>query len=206
MAQKQALIIFTRNPELGIGKRRLAATIGDEATLAIYRFLLEHTRQITRHLAVTKQVWYSQHVQVDDAWDNTIYEKYAQSGADLGQRMHHAFNTAFKNHDRVIIVGSDIYDLTQEAIEDAFKQLDNHDAVIGPAIDGGYYLLGFKNSVPDGVFSNKNWGSDTVLEATLADLKNVATAILTPRNDVDHYDDIKDVTIFQPFLKDYHAH
>lgn len=202
---KNALIIFTRNPELGKGKRRLAATIGDAATLAIYTFLLEHTRAITTNLAVTKQLWYSEQVHEDDAWDNMIYHKFEQQGSDLGERMQHAFETAFKNHDKVIIVGSDMHDLSQTDLEQAFSLLDTHDAVIGPAIDGGYYLLGFKNELPVGVFKDKVWGAETVLEATLANLKHLKTAKLTARNDIDYYDDIKDNPIFQPFLKEYHA-
>jgi rSAM/selenodomain-associated transferase 1 len=200
---KNALIIFTRNPELGKGKRRLAATIGDTATLAIYIFLLDHTRSITSQLAVTKQVWYSEHIHKEDAWDNAVYDKYEQQGADLGERMQHAFETAFKNHDKVIIVGSDMHDLTQADLEYAFKQLDRQDVVIGPATDGGYYLLGFNGRVPAGVFVNKEWGTDSVLKATLATLKDIKIAQLTPRNDVDYYDDIKDIDVFQPFLKEY---
>lgn len=202
---KNALIIFTRNPELGKGKRRLAATIGDEATLAIYKFLLGHTRAITQELEVTKQLWYSEEVHTNDAWDNALYDKYEQQGADLGKRMQHAFETAFKNHERVIIIGSDMHDMNQQDLEHAFELLDTHDAVIGPAIDGGYYLLGFKNKVPDGIFTSKEWGTDTVLENTLNDLKNSTYALLQPRNDVDYYDDIKDVPAFQHLLKTYYA-
>lgn len=202
---KNALIIFTRNPELGKGKRRLAATIGDEATLAIYKFLLGHTRVITQELAVTKQVWYSEEVHENDAWDNAVYDKYVQVGDDLGQRMQHAFETAFENHESVIIIGSDMHDMTQQDVADAFEQLENHDAVIGPAIDGGYYLLGFKKTIPNNVFENKEWGTGTVLEKTLADLKQLNVAQLVPRNDVDYYEDIKDIDTFKPFLKEYYA-
>ena len=195
------LIIFTRNPELGKGKRRLAATVGDQAALEIYSFLLAHTRNITKDLPVTKQVWYSEQVHQNDAWDNTLYHKFAQEGGDLGVRMKIAFLDAFKTHDHVIIIGSDMYDMSQADLEKAFQQLETHDAVIGPAIDGGYYLLGFTKKLVAGVFENKEWGTETVLEKTLQDLKNVNYATLDARNDVDFYEDIKEIPVFQPFLK-----
>jgi len=195
------LIIFTRNPELGKGKRRLAATVGDQAALDIYKFLLDHTRSITGDLQATKQIWYSEQVHENDAWDNDVYEKYVQEGDDLGKRMKSAFQMAFNNHDHVIIIGSDMYDMSQEDLENAFQQLESHDAVIGPAQDGGYYLLGFTKKLVEGIFENKEWGTETVLAETLNDLKSVNYATLETRNDVDYYDDIKDIPEFQQFLK-----
>lgn len=200
-----ALIIFTRNPELGKGKRRLAATVGDTAAFEIYKFLLNHTRSITKTVNAQAQVWYSEKIHKNDDWDNDVYQKFQQQGDDLGERMQQAFTTAFCTHDKVIIIGSDMYDMTTQDLNDAFALLETHDAVIGPAIDGGYYLLGFKNTVPDNVFSNKIWGTETVLEETIKDLKAINYAMLEPRNDVDFYEDIKDVPAFQPFLKHIHA-
>jgi rSAM/selenodomain-associated transferase 1 len=195
------LIIFTRNPELGKGKRRLAATVGDQAALNIYKFLLDHTRSITRDLQVTKQVWYSETLHKNDSWDNAIYQKEVQHGEDLGIRMKNAFQQAFKNHSHIIIIGSDMYDMSKEDLENAFHQLESHDAVIGPAQDGGYYLLGFTKKLVKGIFENKEWGTETVLAKTLNDLKNVNCAVLEERNDVDYYEDIKDIPVFQQFLK-----
>ena len=194
------LIIFTRNPELGKGKRRLAATLGDEKALEIYKFLLEHTRSITKNIYGVKQVWYSERVYEDDDWDSLAYEKYEQKGEDLGQRMKHAFEQAFKKHESVIIIGSDMYDLSALEIDEAFKKLNDHDAVIGPAEDGGYYLLGFNGQVPAGVFENKEWGTSSVLAETLKDLKSLNYATLDERNDVDTEEDIKDHPDFQLLL------
>lgn len=195
------LIIFTRNPELGKGKRRLAATVGDPAAFEIYKFLLAHTREITKDLNATKQVWYSEEVQKNDDWDTAIYDKYAQEGEDLGLRMKIAFLEAFKTHDHVIIIGSDMYDLNTADLENAFATLQTHDAVIGPAEDGGYYLLGFTKKLVSGIFEDKEWGTASVLEKTLDNLKDVNYALLEERNDVDYYDDIKNIPAFQPYLK-----
>ncbi len=174
--------------------------MGDEQALAIYQFLLRHTVAVTKGLAVTKQVHYSVKIRENDLWDATIYDKKQQRGTDLGIRMRHAFEQGFaEGYQNIIIIGSDLYDLTQEDLENAFLQLENHEAVIGPATDGGYYLLGFKKMVPT-IFSHKEWGTDTVLQATLTDLKNYALAILEARNDVDYLEDIEDIPDFQEFL------
>lgn len=198
---KNLLLIFTRNPELGKGKRRLAATIGDQATLAIYEFLLNHTLTITKNLYAEKVVYYSEEIWDDDIWDNKTFGKKLQVGRDLGTRMANAFLEGFQNgFQKIIIIGSDIYDLTQIDLENAFKALEKNDFVIGPAEDGGYYLLGMKKYMPQ-LFKQKEWGTETVLRDTLADLNNEKVAQLALRNDVDYYEDIKDINVFKPFLK-----
>jgi hypothetical protein len=204
-SSKNCLIIFTRNPELGKGKRRLAATVGDETALNIYKFLLDHTRSITKDIDVEKQVWYSENVHENDAWDNNTYQKFKQEGLDLGKRMEFACKHALKEYENVIVIGSDMHDLSQANLEQAFEQLSQHDAVIGPAMDGGYYLLGFHKKLISGIFEDKEWGTDVVLEKTLANLKKVNFYKLEVRNDVDFYEDIKDIPAFQPLLKNYHA-
>lgn len=198
---KNLLLIFTRNPELGKCKTRLAATIGDEAALAIYKFLLDHTVALTTDLTIEKQVWYSEDIWNDDVWDNRIFDKKLQKGINLGERMANAFQEGFqKGFEKVIIIGSDMYDLNQEAIENAFLALNDSDFVLGPAADGGYYLLGLKKWIPK-LFKNKDWGRSTVLEDTLADLKNEKVHLLDVKNDIDIYEDIEHIAAFQPFLK-----
>ncbi|GHC47332.1 TIGR04282 family arsenosugar biosynthesis glycosyltransferase [Ulvibacter litoralis] len=197
---KKALLIFTRNPELGKCKTRLAATVGDEKALEIYVFLLKHTVEITKSLAVDKFVFYSENVQKEDLWDAEIFRKKAQSGDDLGFRMENAFAEMFQaGYEKVIVIGSDMYDLSKTDIDNAFDALNTNDLVIGPAEDGGYYLLGMKQ-VHKAVFKNKIWGTNTILEDTLKDLQNKTVAMLEERNDVDYYEDIKDIAIFKQFI------
>lgn len=200
MNTKNCLLIFTRNPELGKVKTRLAKTLGDTKALDIYKFLIKHTVAITKNLKGVKQVYYSVKVRQKDYWDDGIFEKHQQEGDDLGIRMQHAFEAAFsEGYKNVIIIGSDMYDLSQEDIEQAFGNLENNDVVIGPAEDGGYYLLGMKTLIPE-VFKNKAWGTDSVLEDTKADLKSYSCNLLEERNDVDYYEDIKDHPAFKNFL------
>jgi len=198
---KRLLIIFTRNPELGKCKTRLAATVGDEAALAIYVFLLKHTVSITENLEVTKQVHYSNKVHHNDLWDDAKFEKRQQQGADLGLRMQHTFEEGFKEgYEQIIIIGSDMHDLNQRELENAFSVLENNDYVLGPAEDGGYYLLGMRQLKAE-LFQNKNWGTSSVLKDTLTNLENESLQLLPQKNDVDYYEDIKDIEVFQPFLK-----
>jgi glycosyltransferase A (GT-A) superfamily protein (DUF2064 family) len=118
------LLIFTRNPELGKCKTRLAKTVGDESALKIYKFLLDHTVSITKQLDVDKAVYYSVKVRENDIWDETIYTKYQQEGEDLGIRMQHAFEQGFKDgYKNIIIIGSDMYDMSQEDLEELPFQL-----------------------------------------------------------------------------------
>ena len=196
------LLIFTRNPELGKCKTRLAATVGDQIALDIYNFLLSHTVKITENINAAKEVHYSDEIWEDDIWDPTFYRKKIQKGKDLGKRMEHAFQQGFENgYKKIVIVGTDIYELSAADIENAFLSLDHADLVIGPAEDGGYYLLGM-NKLNTNIFQNKNWGTNTVLKDTLIDLKNENVQLLETKNDVDLYEDIKDNVVFRHFLKD----
>ena len=197
---KNLLLIFTRNPELGKVKTRLAKTIGDEAALDIYKFLLEHTKQVTQNLSCNKAVYYSVKVRENDIWDASVYQKLLQDGNDLGIRMHNAFQQAFSTgYEKIVIIGSDLPDLTSEHINVAFEKLNSNDVVMGPAEDGGYYLLGMKK-LHTNIFQNKNWGTSTVRKDTLNDLQNESVFLLETLNDVDVFDDIKNNPIFNQFL------
>jgi uncharacterized protein len=187
----ELLLIFTRNPELGKVKKRLAESIGDKAALKIYRHLLQHTVDITKNLQVEKWVCYSEEIPEEDIWDKAVFSKKLQQGKDLGERMENAFRSGFEaGFSNIIIIGSDLYDLSEEDLKIAFLTLQHSEVVIGPATDGGYYLLGLK-SLPSQVFKDKAWGSNTVLETTLKDLKNYKLAKLEPRNDIDRFEDLQ---------------
>lgn len=197
----RALLIFTRNPVPGKCKTRLAATIGEKAALDIYVFLLRHTAaQCTGLEGVQKMVYFSESPGDGVIWDTEIFEYRLQQGTDLGMRMQHAFEDAFKSgYGEIIVIGSDLLDLSTADLENAFELLSDNEAVLGPAQDGGYYLLGLTQPVP-GIFHNKSWGTKTVLKDTLGDLKNFRTALLPVRNDIDQYEDIEGNPVFEPFL------
>ena len=200
MKNTNLILIFTRNPELGKCKTRLAKTIGDENALIIYKMLLEHTEQVVRQVDADKAVYYSVKVRENDMWDNNIYQKHQQFGADLGLRMQHAFKQSFEaGYQKVLIVGSDLYDLKPQHIQQAFESLDNNDVVIGPAQDGGYYLLGMKTLQPH-IFENKQWGTETVRKDTLQDLSDKKIKQLAVLNDIDVFEDVEKYDIFKPYF------
>lgn len=201
MKHKNLLLIFTRNPELGKSKTRLAKTIGDQTALEIYKFLLKRTQEIAVKVNADKAVYYSVKVRNNDIWDSSIYQKYQQFGEDLGVRMKNAFKNGFDaGYKKVIIVGSDLYDLSSKIIDSAFQKLESNDFVIGPAEDGGYYLLGM-NFLQEDIFENKDWGTETVRKDTLVNLKDKKVFLLEMLNDVDVFEDIEHHPAFQHFLK-----
>jgi uncharacterized protein len=201
MKSKNLLLIFTRNPELGKAKTRLAKTVGDETALEIYKFLLDRTREISTKVNADKAVYYSVKVRDNDIWDTSIYQKHQQFGDNLGIRMKNAFKNGFDaGYKKVMIIGSDLYDLSSKIIDNAFEKLNSNDFVIGPAEDGGYYLLGM-NFLQENIFKNKNWGTETVRKDTLLDLKDKKVFLLETLNDVDIFEDIEHHSAFQHFLK-----
>lgn len=198
---KKLLLIFTKNPVLGKCKTRLAQSVGDKTALDIYQFLLEHAVTITKDISVDKWVYYSDEIWEDDIWDSQRYHKRLQRGTDLGQKMFHAFQEAFAHgYDKVVIMGCDIYEMQAEDIRAGFESLDTNNIVIGPAEDGGYYLLGMTSLRKD-VFENKNWGTASVLADTLRNLQDEKFVLLEERNDVDTLEDIENHPDFQVFLK-----
>jgi hypothetical protein len=185
-----ALLIFTRNPELGKVKTRLAKSIGDEKALVVYKDLLQHTLDVTMEIACDKFVFYDTAIISDDIWTNKFIKKI-QQGEDLGIRMENAFLELFKmGYRKCVIVGSDLFDLKAQLIEDAFMKLSENDVVLGPAEDGGYYLLGL-NQVHSAIFRNKNWGTETVFENTINDVKNLKVHLLEMLNDIDTIEDLE---------------
>jgi len=194
------LLVFTRNPELGKVKTRLAKGIGEQAALDVYITLLKHTENVLRKINCDKRVSYSVRVRHNDLWDNVIYQKKAQTGANLGARMQNAFINAFNDdYEKVIIIGSDLYDLRPHHLEQAIEALNHNDVAIGPAKDGGYYLLGMK-TLHESVFKNKDWGTNTVLRSTLNDLKGLKIKQLETLNDIDFAEDLRPYPAFKTYL------
>lgn len=199
--KEQLLIIFVKNPEEGKVKTRLAKNTGNKTALEIYNHLLKHTVSTTKTLEVSKTVYYSDQIPSQDLWKNSIFNKALQKGADLGERMENAFRENFSMGFRqIVLIGSDIYDIEKEDIVKAFDALKDHDIVLGPALDGGYYLLGM-NSLTSKVFRNKDWGTSSVLESTLNELKHKDIFLLKERQDIDKYDDLKNKPEFREYLK-----
>jgi rSAM/selenodomain-associated transferase 1 len=187
-----ALIIFVKNPEKGKVKTRLAATVGDDKALQIYLELLRHTRNVANQTAASRFLYYSQSIKEKDNWPKTDFQKRLQSGEDLGQKMANAFREVLQHHPKAVIIGSDCASLSTEIVEEAFKLLDKYDFVIGPAMDGGYYLLGMREFHPE-VFENIAWSTDEVGSSTLLKIDQLGKtySLLPLLSDIDHEEDWK---------------
>jgi len=194
MTNKNLLIIFTRNPELGKVKSRLAKDVGDATALAIYKDLLQHTHNIALEVDTDRFLYYSESIQKNDMWSEHHFHKFIQEGEDLGLKMWNAFKDGFKaGYKNIAIIGSDILELSSNHITQAFKAIEHEEVVIGPAVDGGYYLLGLSKPI-EPIFKNKIWGTDSVLKSTCSDLAemNQNFKLLSELNDIDYVSDIKD--------------
>lgn len=191
---KQRLLIFAKNIIHGEVKTRLAASVGNDIALSVYQHLVDHTIAITDYLPVQKTVFYSKHIEEKDAWDKSLFEKKVQAKGDLGQRMESAFDHAFnEGSEQVVIIGTDCLELTSSIIMNAYAYLNNYDVVLGPAKDGGYYLLAMKK-LQRGLFENISWSTSCVLSQTLelCKEKHLTTYLLPELNDIDDENDLKD--------------
>jgi rSAM/selenodomain-associated transferase 1 len=188
------LTIFYKNPELGKVKTRLAAAIGEAKAYSIHLLLCEHTIGITEKLSIPKAIYYSDFIDRNDNWSNNKFQKYTQTGFDIGEKMANAFRLGFNNGYRSIcIIGTDCLDLTTSIINEAFRRLLTHDVVIGPANGGCYYLLGM-NYLHGDLFKDKKWTTAKVLPDTVHTIKLLGLSYweLEPLN---HINDEKDLPI-----------
>ncbi len=189
---KSALIIFLKYPELGRSKTRLAATIGKENALKVYIELLEHTNLISKKLSFDKYLFYDKVTVNKMPWGDDIYQTAYQIESDLGGRMHNAFEQLFaKGYDKIIIIGSDCYELTTEIIKEAIIKLDTNKVVVGPAKDGGYYLLGLTKLIPQ-LFTDVAWSTEEVFSATVKTLETLQISYATTPvlSDIDTFEDL----------------
>ncbi|MEQ9468527.1 MAG: TIGR04282 family arsenosugar biosynthesis glycosyltransferase [Ekhidna sp.] len=186
------LMIFVKNLIPGMVKTRLAKDIGIDKALDVYQELVHHTHKITKKIEVDKSVYYSEYVEIEDIWDNGDYKLTSQKGFKLGEKMTNAFDEAFDSYNKVVIIGSDCYDLNSKTIKLAFEMLEENDVVVGPAKDGGYYLLGMKEFLPQ-LFKDKEYSTDTVLQELLREAEELELSVykLPELNDIDTLEDLK---------------
>lgn len=159
---RNTLMVFAKNPVLGKVKTRLAKSIGDPEALEAYLEMLKYTRAVLNELdAVDKEIWYSWKDEPTLDWlDKDCHTKYQKEG-DLGSKLQYAFRTAFLTSNKVVVIGTDCPEISEAHLQHAFEALDRYDAVLGPAEDGGYYLIGMNKYHPD-VFNNIDWSTEFV--------------------------------------------
>ena len=209
---KKRLIIFTRYPVPGKTKTRLIPALGEQGAADLHSRMAEYnllnllTLSFDQSLEIA--IYYSDGDRaLMQNWLDPIISSFfenhsnlrinpisyhAQMGEDLGKRMQQAFEDGF-NHkiEKIIIIGTDCPDLSQNLIKEAFLALNSHDVVLGPASDGGYYLIGLSQSFPM-LFNDIDWGSDRVLAQTrkIIEQENLSVYNLPVLTDVDRPDDL----------------
>ena len=196
-SQDGCIILFVKYPEPGLVKRRLTPPLPSEVAAELYRnFILDHLVTLER-LSVTLRIYFtpaSSEVRFRQ-WLGEERSFLPQEGGDLGERMKNAFLDVFsEGFERAVLIGSDLPDLPGLIIRDSLLSLDTYGSVVGPSQDGGYYLIGFRNSTfTHEVFDSVPWSTDTVLDSTLTILAHHLRTVymLEYWNDVDTFSDLK---------------
>ena len=196
-ATKERLIIFTRYPEAGKTKTRLIPALGVEGAARLQRQMTEDTLKQARELQSFRSTDVEIHFaggtqQLMQAWlgSNLIY--HPQCEGDLGERLTSALETSFAaGMTRVAVIGIDCPDLNAEVIDQAFDMLNRNDLVLGPAEDGGYYLIGLRRLIPE-LFMGISWSTAEVFRETvkIAERLELAITYLPLLNDIDRPEDV----------------
>lgn len=193
---RAALIIFQKNAILGKVKTRLGASLGDQKALEIYNLLTSYTHDQVKSLMVDKFLFYSDFIPEHPKGDFLGYQFEIQSGNTLGDRMSNAFAFLFaKGYQNVVIIGTDCPYLKSEDLQRAFLNLSQADIVVGPAKDGGYYLIGMSKFYPE-LFKDIPWSTSEVLDKTLerANALNLDYEFLKVLSDIDTLQDWENFT------------
>jgi uncharacterized protein len=197
----ECVLLFVKSPERGKVKSRLSEAIGEEMALALYKhFVLDTVATLKKERRPFKVCFFPPDSQKMVArWLGNGLAYMPQLGEDLGKRMENAFHQVFsEGFSRAIIIGSDIPDLPVTVLQEAFESLKTSDAVIGPASDGGYYLIGFRKDtfLPD-VFDGQAWSTNSVFRDTMALFERSAYQVhsLPEWRDVDTFEDLKELLV-----------
>ena len=201
---REMLLLFTRYPKAGETKTRLIPVLGKRGAAHLQRTMSEKTFAMARKLSsrrkLSLRIHYTGGSQLEmQQWLNGKIPCIRQVGGSLGDRLIHAFRGAFVgNTSRVIAIGTDCPTLTPEIVEKGFQNLADYDLVLGPALDGGYYLIGLQKEEP-ALFSQIPWGLGQVLDQTLkrAEKLGLSVLLLEPLADVDRPEDLCHIATIQ---------
>lgn len=196
---RQALVVFARYPEPGTVKTRLACSVGAARACEIYEKLLRYAFGVVsdfqkRCPETAIEISLAAGERVDDFRRrfDLPWPVLPQKEGHLGQRMAEAFERLFaQGYSRIVLIGSDVYDICPEDLRTAFALLECHDAVVGPTRDGGFYAIGLRRPCPE-IFAYSAWGSADVLQRTQEQLRRLglSQAVLALRTDIDRPEDL----------------
>lgn len=188
------LIMFAKYPEQGKVKTRLAKHISETEALKLYTCFIELQVKMHHHQEYDFVMYVTPSEKAERFSASFKVRCSAQVDGDLGRRMLSAIEEGLETYDRVVLVGSDIPTLLSVHVLEAFAQLENHDIVLGPAKDGGYYLVGMKEAYD--IFSEMTWSTPQVLDETIAKIEEqgLTYALLHEMNDIDTIEDLRGYT------------
>lgn len=210
MSVENVLMIFVKYPEVGKVKTRLAKALGDDTAARLHRHMAEDIiHRLKRCHEYRTVVFFHPPGRESDMreWLGGDLYYIRQSGQDLGERLANAFNVVLRSGARhAVVIGSDCPDVSQEVVMRAFQHLNENDVVIGPARDGGYYLLGLSRYIP-GVFSSIDWSTERVFNQTIERVRelNLSFTILEALGDVDEPSDLPRAIIESLRLKTWES-
>ena len=187
--KKEVVLVFEKNAILGQVKTRLAAGIGEQPALEIYKYLVQLTYSALEALPVPVWTYFSDFI--PESNHQTVEKSFVQQGQDLGERMANAFASTFgAGRDKVVLIGTDCPRLKSQHLVQAFEALNHSDLVLGPARDGGYYLIGLKSGAGY-LFEGIAWSTSQVLSQTLhvAYQHGLIVTLLQELDDIDTQED-----------------
>ena len=193
---QRRVLLFLRAPERGRVKTRLEKKMDATTVLRLYRCFVQDIMEALTTGGHDMRVYITPPHKGSEvcAWLGGTVPIRAQKGKTLGDRMRNAFSDVFATGvDQAVLIGSDLPDLTSRIIHESFEYLKKGDAVIGPAVDGGYFLIGFrKDAFNDDVFSDIDWGTSSVFRQTMGKIQpaGLNCHVLPPRQDIDTHDDL----------------
>jgi rSAM/selenodomain-associated transferase 1 len=195
--QETCILLFVKYPEKGKVKLRLSVDINEDIVQELYRCFVEDTLTTVKKIDSQRFICFFP-VEAQKKFQKWLGSKLlflSQNGVDLGERMKNSFTDVFtKGFRRAVLIGSDSPDLPKRYIEQAFSILQTRDVVLGPTVDGGYYLIGFHmNTFTPSVFEDIPWGNQTVFQETVMKIKQAyrSLGLLPIWNDVDTIADLK---------------
>ena len=199
---KNLIIMFVKEPKLDFVKTRLAKNCGHGFAVNLYvRFVQDLIYTLQGGKSDFKLCVHPKLELVNKVFGN--FDNFLQKEGDLGIKMQKAFEEKFLNgYEKIVLIGSDTPHLTNTLLNDSFEQLNKHDIVLGPSLDGGYYLIGFnKKTFNPNVFENIQWSTAKVLEQTLQKLHKKEVYLHQELNDIDVLEDLKE--FYEKFHKGY---
>ena len=197
------LMVFIKDSSKYPVKTRLKTSIGKNKSIWVYNQILKKTVLVLKNIKSDIAVFHYNSIISKNPFKNFSKWNKIQIGENLGKKISNAFNWGFeKGYKKIIIIGSDLWDLNEEIINTGFIELNKNKVVIGPSIDGGYYLLGLNKKMPK-IFEGIKWGTQSVLAETLKLLEH-EPYILPELNDIDTFEDlITNPSLFKIYNKNF---